>query len=138
MFYLVISVSPLLIVSFSTMKVDSRELGAEEMKLASKVARSPAKLLPLRPPPLLPPIDMPGSLKFHTVDAFTQQPFSGNPAAVIVLDQSTESSSISTTDELSLKLAAEFNLSETAFAKPIEGGSEEEPKYELRWFTPVE
>ncbi|GAA5952226.1 hypothetical protein JCM3765_001913 [Sporobolomyces pararoseus] len=77
-------------------------------------------------------------LKFYTVDAFTQQPFAGNPAAVIVLDQSTQSSSLNVTDELSLQLAAEFNLSETAFAKPLEGGSQEEPKFELRWFTPTE
>ena len=81
---------------------------------------------------------MSNSLKFYTVDAFTQKPFTGNPAAVIVLDQSNQPSSPNVTDELYLQLAAEFNLSETAFAKPLEGGSEEEPKFELRWFTPTE
>ncbi|GAA5993944.1 hypothetical protein JCM5350_005076 [Sporobolomyces pararoseus] len=81
---------------------------------------------------------MSNSLKFYTVDAFTQKPFTGNPAAVIVLDQSNQPSSLNLTDELYLHLAAEFNLSETAFAKPLEGGSEEEPKFELRWFTPTE
>ncbi|GAA5901171.1 Yhi9p [Sporobolomyces salmoneus] len=88
-------------------------------------------------------------LPFFTVDAFTRSPFSGNPAAVIVLpsssdptlDQPTSSTSsppLEVDDALCLKLAAEFNLSETAFARPLEGGTEEEPKFELRWFTPTE
>jgi PhzF family phenazine biosynthesis protein len=59
---------------------------------------------------------------FH-VDAFTEQPFRGNPAAVCFLD--------SWLDEDRLhKVAAENNLSETAFLVPVEAG------YELRWFSP--
>jgi PhzF family phenazine biosynthesis protein len=59
---------------------------------------------------------------FH-VDAFTQQPFRGNPAAVCFLD--------SWLDEDQLhKVAAENNLSETAFLVPTQDG------YELRWFSP--
>ena len=58
------------------------------------------------------------------VDAFTNQPFSGNPAAVCVTEQPLA-------DELMQAIAAEMNLSETAFLYPIEGG------YSLRWFTPV-
>jgi PhzF family phenazine biosynthesis protein len=59
---------------------------------------------------------------FH-VDAFTEQPFRGNPAAVCFLD--------SWLDEGRLrKVAAENNLSETAFLVPAQGG------YELRWFSP--
>ncbi|GAA5854800.1 hypothetical protein JCM3766R1_003356 [Sporobolomyces carnicolor] len=84
------------------------------------------------------------NLEFFTVDAFTQKPFAGNPAAVIVLpaspdfDQSASPASPEVDDALRLKLAAEFNLSETAFATPISGGTDEEPKFELRWFTPTE
>jgi PhzF family phenazine biosynthesis protein len=58
------------------------------------------------------------------VDAFTDKPFTGNPAAVCVLDAPAE--------EAWMKLVArEMNLSETAFLWPIEGG------YSLRWFTPM-
>jgi len=60
----------------------------------------------------------------HIIDAFTDEPFSGNPAAVCVLDAPAE--------EKWMKLVArEMNLSETAFLCPIEGG------YSLRWFTPA-
>jgi len=59
---------------------------------------------------------------FH-VDAFAEQPFHGNPAAVCFLD--------SWLDEGRLrKVAAENNLSETAFLVPSKAG------YELRWFSP--
>lgn len=59
---------------------------------------------------------------FH-VDAFTEQPFRGNPAAVCFLD--------SWLDEGRLrKVAAENNLSATAFLISGNRG------YELRWFTP--
>jgi PhzF family phenazine biosynthesis protein len=59
---------------------------------------------------------------FH-VDAFTEQPFRGNPAAVCFLD--------SWLDEGRLhKVAAENNLSATAFLLESTEG------YELRWFTP--
>ena len=58
------------------------------------------------------------------VDAFTDRPFSGNPAAVCVTDSPLA-------DELMGAIALEMNLSETAFLHPIEGG------YSLRWFTPA-
>lgn len=58
------------------------------------------------------------------VDAFTDKPFSGNPAAICVTTDPV-------TDDLMQAIAAEMNLSETAFLYPIEGG------YSLRWFTPV-
>lgn len=58
------------------------------------------------------------------VDAFTDKPFAGNPAAVCVTDAPLE-------DGLMKAIALEMNLSETAFLYPIEGG------YSLRWFTPV-
>jgi len=59
---------------------------------------------------------------FH-VNAFTEQSFLGNPAAVCFLD--------SWLDEDRLrKVAAENNLSATAFLVPARAG------YEMRWFTP--
>lgn len=60
----------------------------------------------------------------YQVDAFTSVPFRGNPAAVCILNKWLE-------DKLMQQIAAENNLSETAFAVPRESG------YELRWFTPV-
>jgi PhzF family phenazine biosynthesis protein len=63
-------------------------------------------------------------ITLHVVDAFTDQPFRGNPAAVCLLGQPA--------DESWMKLVArEMNLSETAFLHPIEGG------FSLRWLTPV-
>ena len=62
-------------------------------------------------------------MKQYIVDAFTSQPFAGNPAAVCVMD-------CWPSEESMMKLAMENNLSETAFiVKEPEG-------YRLRWFTP--
>ncbi len=58
------------------------------------------------------------------VDAFTDRLFGGNPAAVVPLDTWPE-------DALLQHMAAEHNLSETAFFAPEGEG------YRLRWFTPV-
>jgi PhzF family phenazine biosynthesis protein len=57
------------------------------------------------------------------VDAFTDKPFGGNPAAVCLLSESREASWMQS-------VAAEMNLSETAFVRSLEEG------FELRWFTP--
>jgi PhzF family phenazine biosynthesis protein len=63
-------------------------------------------------------------MKITQVDAFTDRPFGGNPAAVCVLDRPA--------DERWMQLVAmEMNLSETAYLHP------EGPDYRLRWFTPV-
>ena len=62
-------------------------------------------------------------MKQYIVDAFTDKPFSGNPAAVCVMDDWPPESSI-------MKLAMENNLSETAFIVKEQQG------YHLRWFTP--
>ena len=67
---------------------------------------------------------MPKTLKQYVVDAFTNEVFKGNPAAVCVLEQSLP-------DELMQKIAIENNLSETAFAVKKAPGL-----YGLRWFTP--
>jgi len=62
-------------------------------------------------------------LDFHQVDAFSRQPFGGNPAIVYRLDAWLS-------DALMQQIAAEHNLSETAFLLPENDG------YRLRWFTP--
>jgi PhzF family phenazine biosynthesis protein len=60
---------------------------------------------------------------FH-LDAFTTRPFAGNPAAVMLMERFPG-------DTVLQEIAAENNLSETAFLVP-EGGD-----YRLRWFTPT-
>ena len=64
-------------------------------------------------------------LNFWQVDAFTNQPFKGNPAAVFILHEPLS-------DELMQNIAIEMNLSETAFVLLREGRN---PL--LRWFTPM-
>jgi PhzF family phenazine biosynthesis protein len=58
------------------------------------------------------------------VDAFTDRPFAGNPAAVCILARAPE-------ERWMRDVAREMNLSETAFLVPRDGG------YDLRWFTPA-
>jgi PhzF family phenazine biosynthesis protein len=66
-------------------------------------------------------------MRIRIIDAFTDRPFGGNPAAVCLLDAD------SFPDEAWMQqVAAEMNLSETAFAHP-RGGQD----WALRWFTPV-
>jgi PhzF family phenazine biosynthesis protein len=61
------------------------------------------------------------------VDAFADRPFTGNPAAVVPLDQWLP-------DEALQAIAEENNLSETAFTVPA---ADTEADYALRWFTPT-
>lgn len=58
------------------------------------------------------------------VDAFADGPFTGNPAAVCILEQPRN-------DAWMQAVAAEMNLSETAFLQPADDG------WSLRWFTPA-
>jgi PhzF family phenazine biosynthesis protein len=67
------------------------------------------------------------TLPFFQVDAFATAPFTGNPAAVMPLDQWLD-------EKLMQQIAAENNLAETAFAVPSAGGAAD---YDLRWFTPT-
>ncbi len=60
----------------------------------------------------------------YVVDAFASRPFTGNPAAVCLLDESAD-------DEWMQSVANEMNLSETAFLRQLDDG------FELRWFTPT-
>ena len=64
------------------------------------------------------------SLKIVQVDAFTNRPFGGNPAAVCVLPAPRD-------ERWMQDVAREMNLSETAFLHPRNDG------YVLRWFTPA-
>lgn len=63
-------------------------------------------------------------LQVFQVDAFTSKPFGGNPAAIVPLDEWLS-------DDVMLRIAAENNLSETAFFVPENG------LYHIRWFTPA-
>lgn len=67
-------------------------------------------------------------LPFFQIDAFADRPFAGNPAAVILLDAWLD-------DGVLQAIAAENNISETAFLVPEAGGSDAD--YALRWFTPT-
>lgn len=61
--------------------------------------------------------------RLYHVDAFSDAPFGGNPAAVCVMDEARP-------DTWMADVAAEMNLSETAFLAPDSAG------FALRWFTP--
>src|SRR5947199_10591945 len=62
-------------------------------------------------------------MRLLQIDAFTSEPFRGNPAAVCLLDRERDA-------EWMQNVAAEMNLSETAFLLPRDDG------FSLRWFTP--
>jgi PhzF family phenazine biosynthesis protein len=63
-------------------------------------------------------------IPIYQVDAFASELFSGNPAAVCLLDSWID-------DNMLQSIAAENNLSETAFLVRNDGG------FDLRWFTPM-
>lgn len=64
-------------------------------------------------------------MKFLLIDAFAERPFTGNPAAVVLVETALE-------DEWMQALAMEFNQAETAFVWPRADGA-----FDLRWFTPL-
>ncbi|ATO30130.1 phenazine biosynthesis protein [Bacillus atrophaeus] len=64
-------------------------------------------------------------MKYYVVDAFAENLFEGNPAGVCIMKEWIP-------DELMQQIAAENNLSETAFA--VKAGE----SYRLRWFTPAD
>ena len=63
-------------------------------------------------------------MRLLQIDAFTDQPFRGNPAAVCLLDRERDA-------EWMQNVGKEMNLSETAFLLPRADG------WSLRWFTPA-
>ena len=67
------------------------------------------------------------ALPFFQVDAFAEAPLTGNPAAVMPLERWLD-------DRLLQAIAAENNLSETAFTVPSQS---ENADFDLRWFTPA-
>jgi PhzF family phenazine biosynthesis protein len=64
------------------------------------------------------------TIEIVQIDAFADRPFSGNPAGVCLLDQPAD-------PEWMQAVAAEMNLSETAFLVAVHGG------WDLRWFSPT-
>jgi PhzF family phenazine biosynthesis protein len=64
-------------------------------------------------------------MKTFIVDAFTDQPFRGNPAGVCIAESPLS-------DDLMLKIAQELNLSETAFIRPLGP----EGIFAIRYFSP--
>lgn len=64
---------------------------------------------------------------FFQVDAFAERPMGGNPAAVMPLTQWLD-------DTVMQAIAAENNLSETAFTVP---SNRDDADFDLRWFTPT-
>lgn len=65
-------------------------------------------------------------MRYFVVDAFADALFQGNPAGVCVTEEALS-------EALMQRIAAENNLSETAFVRRREDGD-----YDLRWFTPLE
>jgi PhzF family phenazine biosynthesis protein len=63
-------------------------------------------------------------MKTYFVDAFTQEKFKGNPAAVCLPDTELNS-------ETMQNIASEIGFSETAFVKKVSGNT-----YSIRFFTP--
>ncbi|MGW7210206.1 PhzF family phenazine biosynthesis protein [Streptomyces sp. NPDC054837] len=67
-------------------------------------------------------------MRIRIVDAFTDRPFAGNPAGVLLLDAFPD-------DNRLQNIAVEVNHAETAFAHRLPGGGEAD--WALRWFTPA-
>ena len=66
-------------------------------------------------------------MKYYIVDAFTDQPFGGNPAGVVLLDGNSFPN-----ERLMLQIAAELRYSETAFVR-----RDSEKEFTVRYFTPM-
>lgn len=69
-------------------------------------------------------------MRIRVVDAFTDRPFAGNPAAVVLLEEARFPE-----DERLQRVAGEMSLSETAFAHPLTHDADAD--WALRWFTPA-
>ncbi|MCW5253730.1 PhzF family phenazine biosynthesis protein [Streptomyces sp. SHP 1-2] len=67
-------------------------------------------------------------MRIRIVDAFTDRPFTGNPAGVLLLDDFPD-------DDRLQRIAREVNHAETAFAHRLPEGGDAD--WALRWFTPV-
>ncbi|XP_068662805.1 uncharacterized protein [Aristolochia californica] len=75
-------------------------------------------------------------VQYCVIDAFTDSPFAGNPAAICLLEEEKN-------DEWMQSVAKEFNISETAFLSrvdTVDAGNPDPsgtPRFHLRWFTPL-
>jgi len=70
-------------------------------------------------------------ISIYHVDAFTAEPFRGNPAAVCLLERPCK-------DDMLGAIAAEMNLSETAFLQSlVQKPIKDQRLFSLRWFTPT-
>jgi PhzF family phenazine biosynthesis protein len=69
-------------------------------------------------------------MRIRIIDAFTDRPFAGNPAAVCLLDGDSWPD-----EDWMRQVAAEMNLPETAFAHPLPETADAD--WGLRWFTPT-
>lgn len=67
-------------------------------------------------------------MRFFIVDAFTSEPFGGNPAGVVLLERG----QLFPPEQLMTQVAAELRYSETAFVQPCDDGH-----FTLRYFTPT-
>jgi PhzF family phenazine biosynthesis protein len=67
---------------------------------------------------------------YYVIDAFAFEPFTGNPAAVVLDAEGLD-------DRQMQSIAAEFNLSETTFVLPVVEGSAPRDAVRFRWFTPA-
>jgi predicted PhzF superfamily epimerase YddE/YHI9 len=79
--------------------------------------------------------------EYYVVDSFTTTPGAGNPAAVVLLPENTDDKSKETTTWMQT-VAAEFNLSETAFcwpcrSKEASSKEQEEQHWNIRYYTPT-
>ena len=66
-------------------------------------------------------------VRLRTVDSFTDRPFTGNPAAVLLLDHAPP-------DEWMAAVARETNVSDTGF---VIRETLPDADFRLRWFTPM-
>lgn len=69
-------------------------------------------------------------MKIYQVDAFTEEVFKGNPAAVCIYDKELDEKAMQS-------IAMEMNLSETAFVTINNKDIKKKNEYDIRWFTPT-
>ncbi|GAY40719.1 hypothetical protein CUMW_054170 [Citrus unshiu] len=69
-------------------------------------------------------------VQYYVVDAFTDSAFKGNPAAVCLLEEDRD-------EEWLQAVASEFNISETCYLTRLTDAESPNPRFRLRWFTPV-
>lgn len=70
------------------------------------------------------------TVTLYHINAFTTEPFAGNPAVVTILKNDTQFKD----DNLLQKLGAEWNMPATAFLLPVD---EATAKYKIKWFDPI-